>query len=81
VLIHGPVHVPPDAGDLDIGLVDEPAGAHSVAARPGRVDHQWRKVLHPSVQGDVIHLYPSFGQELLDVAIGQAEPQIPPHLQ
>jgi hypothetical protein len=39
-LIHGPEHVPPGAGDLDIALVDEPTTTDGVAARPGCIDHQ-----------------------------------------
>jgi len=52
-----------------------------VPRRAGRVDHKWREVLHPPVQGDVIHFYPAFGQELLDIPVRQAEAQIPAHRQ
>ena len=59
-LVHGPVHVPPDAGHLDIGLVDEPAAANAVPGRAGRVNHKRREVLHPPIQRDVIYFYPAF---------------------
>ena len=32
------------AGDL-LGFVDEPAAAHRVPGRPGRVDEQWPEML------------------------------------
>jgi hypothetical protein len=37
-LVDCPVQVVPDAGDLDVGLVHEPAVSDGVAGRPGRVD-------------------------------------------
>ena len=41
VLVHGPIHVPPDTGDFDVGLVHKPAIPDTVTARSGRVDqHQ-----------------------------------------
>lgn len=41
VLVNGPVEVSPPAGDLQIGLIDEPAVAGSVAARPGVTWAAW----------------------------------------
>jgi hypothetical protein len=38
VLVDRPVHVPPNASDLDIGLINEPAVADTVTARPSGVD-------------------------------------------
>ena len=64
-LVHGPVHVPPDAGHLDVGLVDEPAAANGVPGRPGRVNHKRREVLDPPIQRDVIHFYPAFARGAL----------------
>ena len=46
-LVDRPVHVAPDAGDLDVGLVHEPAVPDRVAARPCRVDQERREALHP----------------------------------
>jgi hypothetical protein len=37
--------------------------------------------LHPPKQSDVIDLDPAFGQDLLQVAVGQTEAQIPAHRQ
>ena len=34
--------------------------------------------LNPSVHGKVVDLDAPFGEELLDIAVGQAEPQVPP---
>jgi hypothetical protein len=33
--------------------------------------------LYPSVHSDIVHLDPSLVEKLLDVAVGQAEPQVP----
>ncbi len=68
VLINGSVYVAPDAGDLDIGLVHEPAVTHRVTTRPGGVDEQGREALHPAVDGDVIDLNSTLGEEFLDIA-------------
>ena len=79
VLVDGPVDVAPAAGDLDVGLVDEPAVADRVAARPGRVGQERREALHPPVDGDVVDLDATLGEEFLDVAIGQPVAQVPAH--
>jgi len=51
-----------------------------VAAQPGGVGQQRREPpLYPSVHGHMVDLDTAFGQQFLHVAIGQAEPQIPPH--
>jgi hypothetical protein len=42
-------------------------------ARPSNLSHQWREPLHPAVDGDVVDLDAPFGEQLLDVAVGQAE--------
>jgi hypothetical protein len=54
VLIYGPVHVPPDAVELDIRFIHEPAVTRRVAGKPGRIGQQRRDALHPSVHGHVI---------------------------
>ena len=46
-------------------------------ARPSNLSHQWREPLHPAVDGDVVDLDAPFGEQLLDVAVGQAEAQVP----
>jgi hypothetical protein len=38
ILIHRPVHIPPNTSHLDIGLVNEPAVTDTVATRPRGVD-------------------------------------------
>jgi hypothetical protein len=81
VLVDRPVHVAPDPGDFHVGLVDEPPAAYGVAGRPSGLDQHRRESLYPPVQRDVVDLDPSLGEELLEVAIGQAEAQIPAHRQ
>ena len=48
-----------------------------MAAGPGGVGQQWREPLYPPVDRDVVDLDAAFGEELFDVAVGQAEAQIP----
>jgi hypothetical protein len=52
-----------------------------VPAEPGRVGQQRAESLHLAVHGDVIHVDAALSEQLLDVAIGQPEPQIPAHRQ
>jgi hypothetical protein len=72
-LVDGAVHVTPPPGYLDVGLVDPPAIADGVPARPGGLSEQRREPLHPAVDRDVVDLDPALGEELLDIAIRQAE--------
>jgi hypothetical protein len=81
VLVHGPVDIAPSAADLHLGFVHQPAVAHRAAAGSGCPDQQGREVLHPPIHGHVIDLDPAFGQDLLQVALGQTEPHIPAHRQ
>ena len=37
VVVNGPIHVPPDAGDTDVGFVDEPPSTDRVTAISPRV--------------------------------------------
>ena len=77
MLVDRPVDVAPDPGDLDVGLVDEPAVTGTVPARPGRVDQQRGEALHPPVDGHVVDLDATLGQQLLEVAVRQPVPQVP----
>ncbi len=76
-LVDGAVDVAPPAGDPHVGFVHLPAGADPVAARPGGVGQQRREPLHPPVDGDVVDLDAAFSEQFLDVAVGQAEAQVP----
>ena len=62
VLVNGAVHVTPDTGDLDVGLIDEPAVPDVMATGPGRVDQQRGETLDPAVDRDVIDFDTAFGQ-------------------
>jgi hypothetical protein len=75
VLVDRPVQVHPASGDLEIGLVDEPAVPGDVPAGPGGVDQLGGEPLHPPVDRDVIHGDAAFGEEVLHVAVGQAVAQ------
>jgi hypothetical protein len=69
-LVDRPIHVPPPAGDLHIGLVHLLTVTHGVAARPGGLGQQRCEPLHPPVDGDVVDLDPALGEELFDVPVG-----------
>jgi len=72
VSVNGPVDVSPGPGDLHVGLVDEPAATHPVAAWSGRVDEQGRKPLDPSEQGPVVHFDASLGKQFLEISVRQS---------
>jgi hypothetical protein len=59
--LDGRVEVPPSAGDLDVGLVDEPAVAGSVPQRAGGVGEQRTEPLYPPVDRDVVNRDATFG--------------------
>ena len=80
-LVDRPVDVGPDPGDLDVGLVDEPAIPGQVSHRPGRVDQQRCEPLHPPVQGHVVDLDTTLGEKLFEVPVGQPVPEVPAHRQ
>jgi hypothetical protein len=48
-----------------------------VPAGAGGLCQQRREPLHPSVDRDVVDLDPAFSQQLLNVAVRQAEAQVP----
>jgi hypothetical protein len=48
-----------------------------MAAGLGGLGQQRREALDPPVDGDVVDLDAAFGEQLLDVAVRQAEAQIP----
>ena len=48
-----------------------------MAARPGGLSEQRREPLHPPVDGDVVNLDAAFGEQLLDIAVGEAKAQVP----
>jgi hypothetical protein len=61
-LVDRAVHIVSLPGHLDGGLVDPPAIADGVAARPGGRSEQRRELLHPAVDGDVVDLDPALGE-------------------
>ena len=79
VLVDGPIDVTPYALDLDAGRIHEPPVTGRVPAEPSRIGQQRYKPLYPAVDRDVIDLHTALSQQLLDVPVGQAVPQIPAH--
>jgi len=76
-LVDRPVHVAPPTGDLDVGLIDVPAGPEGVAAGAGGVGQQGREALDPAVDGDVVNFNAAFGEQFYDVSVREAEAEVP----
>jgi hypothetical protein len=76
-----PVQGQPSDRDFEVGLVDEPAVTAAVTGGTGGVDEKRREALHPSVHADMIDVDAPFGQQLLEVAVGQPVAQVPPDRQ
>ncbi len=72
VLVDGPVEVCPSSVDLDVGLVDEPAATRNVTACPCRHHELGCEPLDPPVDGDVVDRDATLGEQLVNVAVGQA---------
>jgi hypothetical protein len=72
-LVDGSVEVPPVPTDLYIGLVHEPTVADRASQRPRRLDEQRSESLHPAKDRHVVDVDGPFGQQLLDIAVRQAE--------
>lgn len=72
VLIHGPVDIPPTAGDLDVSLIDLPSGPNPVPGTAGSFGQDWREPLDPPVDSDVVDLHSAFGQQLFNIAIRES---------
>jgi len=79
VLIDRPAEVRPAPGDLEVGLVDEPAITCRVPARASGVDELAGEGLHPPIHRHVINLDAALGQQFLDVTVGQPVAQVPAH--
>ena len=58
-----------------------PAIPDDVQSSPSRLRELRREPLDPPVDAHVIDLDAALRQELLDVSIGKAEPQVPPDRQ
>ena len=75
--VDGPEQVPPGPSDLDVRLIDVPAIPDQVSSGSCRPGELGREPLDPTVDCDVVDLDAALAQELLDVPVRQAEPQVP----
>ena len=64
--------------DLDVSLIDKPTITWHVPARSRSLDELRREALYPPVHGHMIDLDPTLDQQLLDIAVREAKPQVPP---
>jgi hypothetical protein len=76
-LVDGPEQVAPGPPDFQVRLIDMPAIADQMLSSSCGLGELRREPLDPPVDRDVVDLDPALAQELLDVPIRQAEPQIP----
>ena len=81
MLVDGPVHVPPHAGNPDVGIIDKPAIADTVARWSSRLDDQRSEALHPPIDRNVINLDATLSQELFNVSVRQPVAEVPPDCQ
>ena len=79
VLVDDPVDVSPGPRDLHVGLVNEPVTAHAMAAWSCCVYEQGSEPLDPPEQGHMVNLDPTFGEQLLQISVGQSVAQVPAH--
>jgi hypothetical protein len=78
-LVDRPVQIDPPASDLDVGLVDKPPITRGMPAESGGVDQQRSEPLHPAIDRNVVDIDTALGQQFLDIAVGQAIPEVPAH--
>jgi hypothetical protein len=78
LVIDGTPQVHPPAGDPHHHLVEVPSVARTRPALPQPSRDPRTELQHPSPHRFVGDVEPSFGQELLDIAIAQSEPEIEP---
>jgi len=76
-LVDCSVDVAPAASDPHIRLVHLPAIPDPVPTRPGGVGEQRREAQYPPVDRHVVDPDTALGEQVLDVAVRQAEAQIP----
>jgi hypothetical protein len=62
-------------------FINKPAISGEVSAWPGGVDEQQREPLQPAVDGDMVDRDATLSQQLFDVSVRQAIPQVPPDRQ
>jgi hypothetical protein len=60
-----------------VRLIDVPAIPDQVPSSSRRLGELRREALDPAVDRDVVDLDPALGQQLFDVPIREAEPEVP----
>jgi hypothetical protein len=79
VLVDRAVQAGPAPSDLHVRLIEEPPITRRVTCRTRGIDALRREGLDSSVDGDVVDLDSTLGQQLLHIAVGQAVAQVPTH--
>jgi hypothetical protein len=76
-LVDGPEQVAPGPPDFQVRLIDMPAITDHMLSSSCGIGELRREPLDPPVDRDVVDLGPALGQQVLDVPVGEAEPQVP----
>jgi hypothetical protein len=76
-LVDGPEQVAPGPPDLQVRFIHLPAIPDQVLSSTRGLGELRREALDPPIDRDVVDLDPTLGQQLLDVPVGEAEPQVP----
>ena len=79
VLVDGAVAGGPGPPEAAVGLGAPPPPAHRLAVPPRGELERRQEALHPAVDGAPVDRDPPLGQQLLHVAVAEAEPAGPPH--
>ena len=77
-MIDGAPQVHPLAGDPNDHLVKVPSIARAWTAAPQIARDHGTEFQHPAPHCFVGHVEPALGQEILDVAVAQGEPEVQP---
>src|SRR5215467_13107832 len=79
MFVHGAIEIAPLAFHFDIRFIHAPADPHRLLAPMERLFELWAIFEHPSVNGGVIHVHPTFLHEFFDMACAQWIRHVPPH--
>jgi hypothetical protein len=79
VLVDRAVQLGPARSDLPVSLIEEPPITRRVTRRTRGIHELRGEGPDPSVDGDVVDIDSTLGQQLLPIALGQAAAQLPTH--
>jgi hypothetical protein len=69
ILVDRSIQTPPPPGDFHVRTIPIPTISWGMPTRPGHIDQQRSKPLHPPIDRDLIYSDAPFGQQRLDHAV------------